>query len=54
VIKSGLTKVPINPRLAEDEREYIAAHAGITVLFADRTTVDHARTIAGKVDSIRE
>ena len=42
IIKAGLTKVPINPRLAEDEREFIASHAQPTVLFADETTAEHA------------
>lgn len=51
IVRAGLTKLPLNPMLAESERRYMLEDAGVSVLVVDR---DHANFAAQMRDELEE
>jgi acyl-CoA synthetase (AMP-forming)/AMP-acid ligase II len=53
IAKAGMIRVPVNVRLSQSEREYILAHSGAEVVFADESTVASALAAREAVETLR-
>lgn len=52
ILRAGLAKVPINPRLSQDERRHILADSGAAVVVVDSPNLDSIMTLKEELGTI--
>jgi acyl-CoA synthetase (AMP-forming)/AMP-acid ligase II len=52
IARAGMVKVPINPRLSDDERRYLVEDSGASVLVTEREELDRVAAVLGDTDVV--
>ena len=53
IAKAGKVKVPVNPRLSDEERRFILANCGAEVVVTERAEVDRLQALRGDLPDLR-